>query len=157
MKRLALILMFSFSLMACSLDDDGPGRLQESAEIISTTLPDYFETGKSYDIDVVYKLPSACHTFAGFHSSRGDGENSTDIYVITITSYQADLTQCSIEADEEDLIKQAALGRLTIDAEVGTSYTFFLWKGSDEDGQAIYTEVEIPVIDPNDNEFENAD
>ncbi|HSP11303.1 MAG TPA: hypothetical protein VLO29_02150 [Salegentibacter sp.] len=148
MKRLAFLLMISVSLVGCSLDDDGPNRLLEFAEITEAELPEYFETGESYDIVVTYLLPSACHAYNGFDARQGQGENSNEIFIGVVTSYDANQTECNKE--EDDLSREATLRDVTITGEVGTVYTFKFWTGQDSSGETQYYTVEVPVVDPDD-------
>ncbi|MGM0933597.1 MAG: hypothetical protein ACQEWD_09155 [Bacteroidota bacterium] len=146
MKKLAFLLLIAFSLVGCSLEDDGPNRLLEFAEITDADLPEYFERGESYDIVVTYLLPSACHAFNGFDARQGQGANSNEIFIGVVTSYDANLTECNKE--EDDLSREATLKDVTITGEVGTVYTFKFWIGQDSSGETQYYTVEVPVEDP---------
>ncbi|MGY5851225.1 hypothetical protein [Salegentibacter sp. F14] len=146
MKKLALLLLITFGLTSCSLEDDGPNRLLEFAEITEVDLPEYFERGESYDIVVTYLLPSACHAFNGFDARQGQGANINEIFVGVVTSYDANQTECNKE--EENLSREATLRDVTITGEVGTVYTFKFWIGQDSSGEPQYYTVEVPVEDP---------
>ncbi|WP_157893270.1 hypothetical protein [Salegentibacter sediminis] len=146
MKKFAFLLMITFSLASCSLEDDGPNTLLEFAEITEVDLPEYFESGESYDIVVTYLLPSACHTFNGFDARQGQGSNSNEIFIGVVTSYDANLAQCNKE--EDNLSREATLKDVTITGEVGTVYTFKFWVGQDSSGETQYYTVEVPVEDP---------
>ncbi|HEY9184372.1 MAG TPA: hypothetical protein VIM94_03505 [Salegentibacter sp.] len=152
MKKLAFLLITTFSLLGCSLEDDGPNRLLEFAEITDADLPEYFERGESYDIVVTYLLPSACHVFNGFEARQGQGANSNEIFIGVVTSYDTNLIQCNKE--EDDLSREATLKDVRITGEVGTVYTFKFWIGQDSSGEAQYYTVEVPVKDPDTTEEE---
>ena len=138
--------MITFSMVACSLEDDGPNRMLELAEITEVDLPEYFESGETYDITVTYLLPSACHAYNGFDARQGQGENINEIFIGVITSYDANQTQCNKE--DEELSREATLRDVTITAEVGTVYTFKFWVGQDSSGEPRYYTIEVPVEDP---------
>lgn len=152
MKKLVLLFAVTFGLMSCDIDDDGPNLLLELAEITEVDIPETFESGESYDIGVTYLLPSACHTFYSFDARQAQGEEDPEIFVRVITSYDANQTECS--EDEEDLSEEKTLRDVTITGEVGTVYTFNFWIGEDEDGEHLYHTIEVPVVDPDEEEEE---
>lgn len=147
MKKLALLLLTTLLFVSCSLEDDGPRIAYQYAKVTTTDLPESFEKGKTYTVKVTYRLPSACHTPAGVEARRGSqtGEARRDIFVAGVTSYDANVTNCNTEAEDEDLLKQGSFS-ITIDEE--ETYTFFLWNGVNSSNQAQYIEVEVPVVDP---------
>lgn len=145
MKKLVLLFAVTFGLMSCSLDDDGPNRLFELAEITGVDLPESFETGETYDIGITYLLPSACHTYYAIDGNRTQDEDNPEIFIGVITSYDANLTECS--ENDEDLSEEKTLRDLKITGEVGTVYTFNFWIGEDEDGEEEYLTIEVPVVD----------
>ena len=148
MKKLILLFVSSLILVSCEVDDDGPKTLLEPAEVTDVDLPEFFEAGKTYDIDVTYLLPSACHTAAGINAQRGTNSNGEaefrDIYITGVGSYDANLTECSKEAEEGELDRKNTF-KMTIDADEDEPYTFYLWTGVDEDDKNIYTTVIVPV------------
>lgn len=151
MKKLILLAVCTFTLMSCELESDEPGLVPELAEVTAVDLPDFFEEGKSYTIDVTYLLPTACHVAQGINANRGSayGSGRRKIYVAGVAASQFGTTQCDEESDE---LEKESFFRLGIDEDM--PYTFFLWKGKDEDGKDIYTEIEVPVGDPNAEEEE---
>lgn len=148
MKKLVFLFAVTFGLMSCSLDDDGPNRILEFAEITEVDMPEYFETGETYDIGVTYLLPSACHTFNGFDARQSQNQEDPEIFVGVVTSYDANQTQCN--EDDDDLSEEKTLRDVTINGEVGTVYTFYFLIGEDENGEEEYITIEVPVIDPDD-------
>lgn len=127
-----------FLFTSCDIDDDGPGTATYLAEVTEVDLPEFFEAGKTYEIDVTYVLPSACHLDAGIDVKRGG--NYSDIYIVGVATAPANLEEC--DEEEEDL-EQTTSFSLTVD--VNQPYTFYLWQGVDDDGKTIYTEIEVPV------------
>ncbi len=149
MKKLILLLVSVLITVSCDINDDGPVTMLTSAEVTATDLPEFLEAGKTYTVKVTYLLPSACHSAAGIDARRGasTGEQYRKIYIRGVASYNASVTQCDEEVDEEDLEKEGAF-QITIPYGEEEPYTFYLWTGIDDDEENIYTEVVIPVGDP---------
>jgi hypothetical protein len=143
MKKIALIIMAAVLVTSCNIDDDGPRIAYEFSEVTETDLPESFEKGKTYKIDVTYLLPSACHTAAGLEVKRGNdsGAQRRDIYVVGIGRYDANLTQCNREDDELE-----REGSFSILIDEDEPYTFYLWSGVDDNMESQYTVVEVPVL-----------
>jgi hypothetical protein len=149
MKKLILLFVSSLILVSCDIDDDGPTILLTAAKVIDTDLPEFFEPGEIYDVKVTYLLPSACHTDVDIDVRRGGptGDNYRKIYIVGVASYDAKVTECDIEAEEDELERED-----TFHVEIGSTedepYTFYLWTGIDDDDENIYKEVVVPVGEP---------
>lgn len=143
MKKIALFIMAALLFTSCSIEDDGPRINYEFSEVTNADLPEFFEKGKTYTIDVLYLLPSACHNPAGLEVKRGNssGAQRRDIYVVGISSYDANQTECNRE--NEDPEKE---GSFSIFIDEDEPYTFYLWSGVDDNMESQYTVVEVPVI-----------
>ena len=156
MKKLILLFVSSLILVSCDVDDDGPKTMSVFADVTDVELPEFFESGKTYDIDVTYLLPSACHTAAGIQAQRGTNSNGEDefrdIYITGVATYDANLTECGKEAEEGELDRESTF-EMTIGADEDEPYTFYLWTGVDEDDKNIYTEVIVPVGEPVDTDL----
>ena len=61
MKKTALFLLCIITLNSCSLDDEGSTIRSILAEISANDLPEYFEKGETYEVEVSYLLPDLCH------------------------------------------------------------------------------------------------
>ncbi len=149
MKKLILLFVSSLFLVSCEIDDDGPTTLLIAAEVTAAELPEFFEPGETYEIDVTYLLPSACHTAAGIDARRGgiSGDAFREIYVSGVASYDSNLTECEEEAEESELVREDSF-QITIDTNEDEPYTFYLWTGVDVDDENIFTEVVVPVGEP---------
>lgn len=151
MKKLILLFVSTLVFISCDVDDDGPRTLLKAAEVTDIDVPEFFEAGKTYEIDVTYLLPDACHTAAGINAQRGSSSNGEeewrDIYITGVVSYDSNLTDCNKEAEGDELIKEASF-KMTIATNEDEPYTFYLWTGVDEDDENIYTEVIVPVGEP---------
>lgn len=142
MKKFALLLMFVFTLIGCEVNDDGQDSIQVLVEVTDADLPDFFEKGKVYQIDVTYLLPDACHTALGLQAVRGaaQGDESREIYVAGVASRPANETDCTLQ--DEDLARE---GAFTLRIDEDEPYTFYLWTGLDENDENVYTEITVPV------------
>ena len=144
MKKLALLIGCVFTFASCEVEDEGPRVLSEYAEVTEIDLPESFEEGETYEIEVTYLLPSACHQPAGREASRGSttGDERRDIYVAGVATYTSDMGECDVE--DEDLEETSSFS-ITIDET--EPYTFYLWKGVDVDNKPVFTTVEVPVTE----------
>lgn len=144
MKKLSFLFVSILILTSCSVDDDGPRIDYQFSEVTAADLPDSFEKGKTYKIDVTYLLPSACHTASGIEVQRGNnsGAQRRDIYVVGMGSYDVNQTECNREDD--DLEREASFSILIDEDE---TYTFYLWSGVDDNMENQYTVVEVPVME----------
>lgn len=151
MKKLVFLFLFALSMVSCSLEDDGPIINYEYAEVVDVDLPESFEKGKIYQLEVTYLLPSACHTPLGIEVRRGaaTGDERRDIYVVGVTSINAEITDCDVES--ENLEKKKTFS-LNVDED--EPFTFYLWDGLDDEGESQYVTIEVPVVDPDDDEDE---
>ena len=151
MKKLSLLLICALAFVGCDVEDDETYRSFQRSEVTDTNLPEYFEEGEIFQVDVSYLLPSACHLPAGLEVNRGagTGDERRDIYITGVSSYESDMTEC--DEEEEDLSAEGSF-RLRIDED--EPFTFYLWTGVDEDDEFQYTIIEVPVgaPDPADEE-----
>jgi hypothetical protein len=148
MKRIALLMVLALSLYSCSTDDDGPNVNFEIAEITDTDLPEYFEIGESYDLEVTYELPSACHEFSNFSINQYIDEETDSTFVIEIaalTSYDANITDCT---EEGELSDSRTIRDLRITSEDYNNYQFKLLTGEDENGDGEFLIIDVPVGEP---------
>jgi hypothetical protein len=148
MKRIALLMVLALSLYSCETDDDGPNLNFAIAEITGTDLPEYFEIGESYDLEVAYELPNACHKFSNFSVNQYIAEETDSTFVIEIaalTSYDANITDCT---EEGELTDSRTITDLRISSEDYNNYQFKLLTGEDEDGEAEFLIIDVPVGEP---------
>lgn len=138
-------MMSAFLLTGCEIEDDGPATEHVLAEVVDTDLPEFFELGKVYEIEITYLLPDACHSAAGLQAIRGgfDQEKRRDIYVAGVAVHPAGQTECNRQEDDLERVNSFLL-RVDDDEP----FTFYLWKGVDANDENIYTEVVVPVGEP---------
>ncbi len=142
MKKIAFILVTLIALTGCSIDDTETKIGYQYSKIVDADIPESFEIGENYVIEVTYLLPSACHSPVGIDVRRGGtlGEERRDIYVVGISSYDMDRTQCNIQ--DNDLTETATF---TILVDENEPYTFYLWNGLNANNEAQFITVEVPV------------
>ncbi len=148
MKRIALLMILAFSLYSCSSDNDGPNVNYAFAEITETDLPEFFEIGETYELNLTYELPNACHTFATFDFNEYVDEENDSTYVIEIaalTFYDANLTECT---EEGELSETKTIRDISISSEDYNNYQFKLLKGIDENEDGEFLIIDVPVGEP---------
>ncbi|WP_156877231.1 hypothetical protein [Salinimicrobium terrae] len=142
MKKVFLLLMSITVLTGCEIEDDGPDSVQVLAEVIDTNLPESFEPGEVYQVEITYLLPNVCHIPVGVQAVRGGAEGSArrDIYVSGVASYLPGEGECTLENEDLEEIDSFSL---RVDED--EPYTFYLWTGFDENQESIYTQIVVPV------------
>ena len=148
MKKTVLLLLCIITLNSCSLDDEGSTIRSILAEISANDLPEYFEKGETYEVEVSYLLPDLCHQPLGLQLNRGAdfGDARRDIYVSGVVSYDVELTECPSEPEDDSELVIDTKFTILIDEE--EPYTFYFWTGTDSTGENIFETVEVPVLAP---------
>ncbi len=135
MKRIFVSIVLMFLVVSCSVDDDGANDfVLETLPIKEAIVPTEFNFGSSHDITVKYDLPSGCHSFYDlFYQYEGTSRT------VAINSLVNENDVCTEEIREiEYTFKVNVVQR--------QDYTFRFWKGTDGDGENIFEEVVVPVI-----------
>lgn len=145
MKKIAFLVICTLMVAGCNIEDEGPGFIQVYAEVSGADLPESFERGKVYDIEVTYLLPNACHVGLGLYANRGgfEGSSRRDIYVAGVASGPATEAECTEEEEELEIEDS-----FSIRIDENEPFTFYLWEGVDENQKNVYTRIVVPVIDP---------
>lgn len=145
MKKIAFLLICTLMFAGCDIEDEGPGFVQVYAEVIDADLPESFDPGRNYVIDITYLLPDACHVGLGLNANRGGFEGSTrrDIFVAGVASRPATDEECTEES--ENLERESSF---TLRIDENEPYTFYLWQGVDENNKNVYTKIIVPVTEP---------
>lgn len=147
MKKLILLFMSVAVFSSCSTDDDGPIFTRVASKVVDHNLPEEFEMGKTYKIEVTYLLPDACSSPVGVQAERGEntGAKRREIYIVGVASQQVNY-ECTKEEDDQESLRKKASFDLVIDEN--EPYTFYLWTGVDEDDKSVFEEIEVPVLKP---------
>ncbi len=137
------VLMPIFLFVACSwfssceLDDDSPNFYFAALNAVEVDVPESFEHGKTYDIEVTYQRPNGCTFFEGFDVTK---TAKTDRDVVVIGSVLTDgETACSQEVTE-------VVATLKFNVIYTDEYHFRFYAGEDEDENPIYLEYTVPVV-----------
>ena len=135
MKKIVLLTLFLLSLAGCSIDDNQPNYSYEVLPIDSYTLPQSFTLGQTYEIKLKYKKPTDCHSFQGIYYDK-----NLNVRTIGIQTTVFENANCKpLTADPTEVSFNFYV------TNTG-SYIFKFYKGEDANGQNIFEEVEIPVI-----------
>lgn len=138
MKKLLLVFFSVLLFSGCSAEDDSDNIMQNLAPVLSVDLPDSFDFGKSYTIEIIYKRPTNCHTFSGLDVAR----NANVIVIGVVTSFRTSNTNC---VDSGNLQASATINFV---AERDDFYIFKFWQGKNAAGRDEFLTVEVPVTQP---------
>lgn len=136
MKKLLGLLFVSLMVLSCSIENDNENSYFEILAVESFEVPEAFEFGRVYTINVFYKKPNDCHLDASLYFERNDSTR-----VIAIQSLVLDRDDC--KPFPESI---ATKGSFQFEVLSRRPYVFKFFKGKDEDGANIFEEVIIPVI-----------
>lgn len=137
MKKIISLLALLFVLNSCSLDDNGPKYNFELTPIVSVDIPTEFTLGATYPITVHYNKPTTCYFFNQLYY-----EKNLNVRTIAVENAVKDSNQCTPLTGDE------AAAEYTFNFYVTSngSYIFKFYQGKDENGESIFLEYEVPVI-----------
>lgn len=140
MKRTYIILCvlvvasISFS---CSLDDDQTNFEYATLKTLSASLPDTFDLGQVYNIDVKLLRPDEC-TFSETFDVRRNFTDSTNIRTVAAIGIKLDQADCAVANDSiQDTFQFEVL--------YTKPYIFRFYTGDDASGEPEFLEIEVPV------------
>ncbi|MCK0161144.1 hypothetical protein [Allomuricauda sp. F6463D] len=122
--------------ISCEVDDDSPNFHFTALNAIEADVPESFEFGKTYDIDVTYLRPNGCTFFEGFDVAQ---TTMTGRDVVAIGSVLTDKNGECTQAVEE------VVATLKFNVIYTEEYTFRFYAGDDADGNATYLEYKVPI------------
>ena len=132
---LTLLFVASLSVSSCDLGDDGESYIYVPLKVVSTDLPESFDLNKTYHIKVTYLRPNDCTYFEGFEITK---QELTTRNVVPVGAELSDNTGCKDTNDEVD----AYFDFIVIYTD---TYHFRFYTGEDENGDAQYLEIDVPV------------
>ncbi len=134
-KNILLTFFLVFTFVSCSLDDDGNTNFAlKTLPIKEAVVPAEFEFGSSYTIKVLYDLPDGCHSFYNlYYEYKG---TSRIVAITAIVDLNATCTEAIIEKEHEFIVNISQ----------SEDYTFRFWKGEDSQGDDIFEDIVVPVI-----------
>jgi hypothetical protein len=136
MKKAFLILLglIAISISSCSLDDGGTNFHFVPLKIVAADLPESFTLNETYQVNVTYELPNNCSFFEGFDVTKAN-DSIRNVVVIGTELEQQD---CNTETVE----RQSTFSFICLYSQ---TYVFRFWTGEDDNGEAQYFEIEVPV------------
>lgn len=133
MKRIFFVLFTIVILVSCS-SDDASSYHYELLPIEDAIVPDEFEYGKIYNINVKYIQPDDCYVYSDVLYEYNYDERN-----IAVISTVLDDKVCSPTDFEDEM-------SFKVHALQTSTYIFKFWQGDDDDGNPIYLIKEVPVI-----------
>ncbi|MDO5979541.1 hypothetical protein [Flavivirga spongiicola] len=133
---LIMIVALAIPVSSCSTDDDNDHDYHlEYVNVISAELPDEFNHGSTYKIEVTIALPNSCYFYYDQYDYIYDGTTRL-IYPIGHVDDGASCNQIITETT------------FSIPVEVLQSepYIFKFYQGKDPDGEDMFLTIEVPVI-----------
>ncbi|WP_438710554.1 hypothetical protein ACSTS3_17070 [Aquimarina muelleri] len=137
MRRIKIIFAFFLVTIFIGCSNDDETRFSyELVTVQKATLPDQFNRGETYTINVSYFRPTNCHSFSGFDYDRLGNERTVSIVNLVVNE-----GNCK-EVEKKDLIEAS------FDFFVGQedSYVFRFWQGRNENGDNQFLIIEVPVL-----------
>ncbi len=133
-------------LSSCSLDsnsEQADNIEYEIAEITGNDLPESFNFGERYTINVDYQLESDCSIYDGLYANYG-GDSSQGRRQVYISAFAKVSTSSSCD---DTAPGEEGTDSLNITISESGSYTFYFLTG-EVAGEPIYDEVVVPVNEP---------
>jgi hypothetical protein len=136
MKKIISVVTLLFLLISCSPEPDTRYSL-ELLPVESVEIPTEMTLGETYQFKMFYRLPTNCHAYNTIYYHK-----DLNVRTIAVESAKREQNNCQ-ELTENNLYE------CTFDFLVTSngSYIFKFWQGKDEQGNDIFLEYEIPVID----------
>lgn len=130
---IAVILMTGF--VSCSNDDnEGLNVDFQKLQIVEANVPESFNYGNTYEIQVTYLRPDGCTYFQGFDVYPTD-TTVREVVAVGARYAQQPCTQEVVEVTDRFLFKVI----------YNQPYTFRFYTGEDEAGNPQYIEAQVPV------------
>lgn len=142
-KSLIVFVLFVvglLSVVSCSLEDDPKVNFHLAyLPADSVSVPESIRRGQIYPISMYYKKPDNCHYFNGFYYNI-----STNVRTVAIEAMVLDNVEC---APTTTVAADVATFNFQVPIEQYGYYRFKFYSGVDENGEDLFTEIEIPVVE----------
>ena len=138
MKHYLLLFLSVIFLFACSDDDDDYNEHEyhlEYASAINTDVPDEFNYGETYLIDVTIELQNSCYFYYNQYEYIYEGTSRLIYPIVHID----DDVACTPNITETTF-------SIPVQALQNEPYIFKFYQGEDVDGEEIFLTIEVPVI-----------
>ncbi|WP_395633825.1 hypothetical protein [Flavobacterium sp.] len=135
MKKILSVVTLLFLLNSCSPESDTRYSL-ELLPVESVEIPTEMTLGETYQFKMYYRLPSTCHSYNTIYYHK-----DLNVRTVAVESLVREQNNCQ-EVTENNLYE------CTFDFVVTSngSYVFKFWQGEDAQGNDIFLEYEIPVL-----------
>ena len=130
----SLMLLTVLTFFGCSLDDQETFHFV-ALPITSVQMPESFTLNETYEIKVTYDRESDCAYFEGFDVVK---EDTTVRNVAAIGSMLSDSKEC------QEIVQEVETSFNFI-VLYDQTYLFKFYSGDDENGEAQFIEIEVPV------------
>ena len=131
-----MIVALGVSVSSCSDDDSNEHDYHlEYVSVTNAEVPDEFEYGRTYRINVTIELPNSCYYFYDQYDYFYEG-TSRLIYPI---AHVDDDEVCTPNIRETTF-------SIPVQALQTEPYIFKFYQGEDADGQDMFLTIEVPVI-----------
>jgi len=163
-KKLVLLFTLVFIHLSCNPEEEKPIKFQlELVTIERVRLPEFFVENQTYEIEMEYVRPSACHFLNAVRYSQVNQQGyeyvETPIAPIEIVRNKSTVTvsvenivfkgdNCDAEIPKDQQMEKAVL-KLKIDQPAGTIYELNFLKERDAKGNPIYFVEQILVVSEN--------
>lgn len=135
MKKIVSLIALVFLFNSC-VPDDQTDYLFELLPVESVEIPTEFTMGEVYQIKMYYRRPTTCHFFNTIYYNK-----DLNIRTVAIESAVKQVGDCQ-ELTEDNLVECSFNFEVTSNG----SYVFKFWQGQDDQGENIFLEYEIPVV-----------
>ncbi|MUH35075.1 hypothetical protein D9O36_04415 [Zobellia amurskyensis] len=125
------------TIVSCSLDDDRVNFQYTPLQITGASLPDTFELGRVYTVDVNILRPDDCTLLDQFDVRRSFTD-TTQIRTISAVGIVLDKDECAALNDSlQDAFQFEVL--------YTKPYIFRFYTSDDSEGEPEFLEIEVPV------------
>lgn len=137
MKHYLLLFLTVISLFACNDDDDYNEHAYhlEYVSVKDHDVPDEFNYGETYLIDVTIELQNSCHFYYNQYEYIYEGTSRLIYPIVHID----DDVACTPNITETTF-------SIPVQALQNEPYIFKFYQGEDAEGEDIFLTVEVPVI-----------
>ncbi|WP_291130288.1 hypothetical protein [Flavobacterium sp. UBA7682] len=135
MKKIVSLIALIFLFNSC-VPEDQTDYLFELLPVESVEIPTEFTLGATYEIRMYYRRPTSCHTFNTIYYDK-----NLNVRTIAIESAVRQENDCQ-ELTEDNLVECHFNFLVTSNG----SYLFKFYQGQDDQGNNIFLEYEIPVV-----------
>lgn len=123
-------------IVSCVEDDSNEDLYFENLPIESISFPNEFELNEVYEIDFTFLRPTSCH---GYYDIVMEAENESRTINVKSLVYKSET--CS-ELAEDNSSEQSFIFNVIYNQ----TYVFHVWKGVDANGDDIYEDYQVPVV-----------